>query len=108
MFHLLVRFPIQIKHRLGPVSPRMIGLSLMGCALLSLASSCRTDSDSLSLRPRQLRDVPANRLALNFQADVEPPPGLPSEEAKIIAAIQQDFDTRRKDEALLRTIASPD
>src|SRR6185312_12078392 len=43
-----------------------------------------------------------------FVADVEPPPGLSQEEAKTIGAIQDDFDNRREDDALLRTIASPD
>jgi hypothetical protein len=84
-------------------------LSLVNFSLLLLALACRTESDSQSLRPRQLRDVPANKLAFNFQADVETPPGLASsEETKAIAAIQQDFDTNRKDDALLRTVASPD
>ena len=83
-------------------------LSIFNLALLLLAISCRTDSDSQSVRPRQLRDVPANRLAFSFQADVQPPQGLAGDEAKSLPAIQQDFDTRRKDEALLRTVASPD
>jgi len=83
-------------------------LTVINFALLLLAMACRNDSDSQSLKPRQLRDVPANRLAFNFQADVGPPPGLSTEESKSISAIQDDFDTRRKDDALLRTIASPD
>jgi hypothetical protein len=83
-------------------------LSILNLALLLLAISCRPDTDSQTLRPRQLRDVPANKLAFSFQADVPPPPGLASDEAKSLPAIQQDFDTRRKDEALLRTVASPD
>ena len=83
-------------------------LSIFNLALLLFAISCRTDSDSQSVRPRQLRDVPANRLAFNFQPDVQPPQSLASDEAKSLPAIQQDFDTRRKDEALLRTVASPD
>lgn len=83
-------------------------LSLLNLALLLFAIACRTDSDSQTLRPRQLRDVPANRLAFNFQADVQSPAGLNSDETKSLPAIQQDFDTRRKDDALLRTVASPD
>jgi len=83
-------------------------LSIFNLALLLFAISCRPDSDSQSVRPRQLRDVPANRLAFNFQADVQPPQSLAGEEAKSLPAIQQDFDTRRKDDALLRTVASPD
>ncbi len=83
-------------------------VSLIGVALLLFAAACRDDSDPQRVRPRQLRDVPAQRLAFNFQADVEAPAGLATEEAKTLEAIQQDFDARRKDDALLRTVVSPD
>src|SRR5438105_9978883 len=73
-----------------------------------LMPACRSESDSQSLRPRQLRDVPANRLSFNFQADVEPPTNLPSDEVKSASAIQQDFDSKRQQDALLRTVMSPD
>jgi hypothetical protein len=73
-----------------------------------LASACKSTTDSQTLRPRQLRDVPANKLAFNFQADVQPPENLASEEAKSLPAIQQDFETRRQNDALLRTVSSPD
>ena len=78
--------------------------------LLLLATSCRSDSEAQRVRPRQLRDVPSQRLAFTFSADVDPPANVNAEEAKAILAIQQDFDERRKDEAvaLLRTVASPD
>jgi hypothetical protein len=88
--------------------PRAPLLLLLGLALLLVSIACRDDSESQSLRPRQLRDVPANRLAFTFVADVEPPPGVSTDENKIIPAIQDDFDNRRKDEALLRTVVSPD
>jgi hypothetical protein len=52
--------------------------------------------------------VPAGKLAFKFTADVDPPNGLSGEESKSIQAIQDDFDARRKDEALLRTVTSPD
>jgi hypothetical protein len=42
------------------------------------------ESDPQGLRPRQLRDVPAGKLAFKFSADVDPPTGLPSEESKSI------------------------
>src|SRR6184192_2416444 len=76
--------------------------------LVFLLPACRTERDSQTLRPRQLRDVPAQKLAFNFQADVEPPANLPSDEAKSAPAIQQDFDSRRGNDALLRTVMSPD
>src|SRR5437588_10460207 len=81
---------------------------LLIIALVFLVPACRSASDSQTLRPRQLRDVPANKLAFNFQADVQPPANLPSEEAKSAPAIQQDFDSRRQNDALLRTVVSPD
>jgi len=87
---------------------RLIALALIGISAFMLGTSCRRESDPQGLRPRQLRDVPANKLAFRFSADVEPPTGLTGEEAKSISAIQDDFDARRKDEALLRTVASPD
>jgi hypothetical protein len=96
------------RHSTCPFSSKAFVLSLFNLALLLLAIGCRSDGDSQSVRPRQLRDVPASRLAFNFQADVPSPAGLGSDEAKSLPAIQQDFDTRRKDDALLRTVASPD
>src|SRR2546421_3044081 len=82
------------------------GLLIVVLALLIPA--CHTDRDSQTLRPRQLRDVPAQKLAFNFQADVEPPANLSSDEAKSAPAIQQDFDSRRQQDALQRTVMSPD
>ncbi|HYW72450.1 MAG TPA: hypothetical protein VE961_15545, partial [Pyrinomonadaceae bacterium] len=81
---------------------------LLMIALLLLIPACRNESDSQTLRPRQLRDVPANKLAFNFQADVQTPPNLAADEAKTAPAIQQDFDSKRQNDALLRTVMSPD
>lgn len=84
-------------------------ISLLSIVLLLSALACHTNSDSQGVRPRQLRDVPARRLAFTFQADVQPPATVAVDEAKtIIPAIQQDFDKRRQDDALLRTVPSPD
>lgn len=87
---------------------RPVALVLISVSAFLLITSCRRESDLQTLRPRQLRDVPANKLAFKFSADVDPPPGLTGDEAKTISAIQDDFDARRKDEALLRTVPSPD
>lgn len=84
-------------------------ISLLILALLLSAAGCRRDSASQGVRPRQLRDVPARRLAFTFQADVQPPAAVSADEVKtIIPAIQDDFDKRRPDDALLRTVPSPD
>jgi hypothetical protein len=63
-----------------------------------------------SVAPRSLRDVPAQRLAYNFQADAPQPKGIPdSQNANArLEAVQRDFDERRKDDALVRTVLSPD
>ena len=84
-------------------------VSLLSLVLLFFSIACRSNSESQGVRPRQLRDVPARRLAFTFQADVQPPAAFMADEAKtIIPAIQQDFDTHRQDDALLRTVQSPD
>ncbi len=82
-------------------------LSAASFVLIICALACRPDSEAQRVRPRQLRDVPAQRLAFSFQADVEPPSGTISEDIPKLAAIQQDFDEHRKDDALLRTVVSP-
>lgn len=77
---------------------------------IALLAGCRSESEAQRVRPRQLRDVPAQRLAFTFAADVEIPQNFAADEPKQVPAIQQDFDERRKDEALvlLRTLLSPD
>ncbi|HVS80855.1 MAG TPA: hypothetical protein VHE60_03910 [Pyrinomonadaceae bacterium] len=82
-------------------------LSAVSVVLIICTLACRPDSEAQRVRPRQLRDVPAQRLAFSFQVDVEPPTGTTSEDVPKLAAIQQDFDERRKDDALLRTVVSP-
>ena len=100
--------PFARRNSRRPLTFRRALLILMNAVLWLPAPACRTDSDSQSLRPRQLRDVPANRLAFRFSADVQPPAGISTEEPKQIQAIQQDFDSKRPDDALLRTLPSPD
>lgn len=87
--------------------PSML-VGLISMALLLSTVACRNDSESQDIRPRQLRDVPARRLAFTFRSDIEPPDGLATEESKIVPAIQQEFDKRHPDYALLRTVVSPD
>lgn len=61
------------------------------------------------VRPRLLRDVPAQRLAYTFQADVTLPDEIKTQEADSkIEAIQLDFDSRRPNDALVKTVRSPD
>lgn len=100
-----------IRGRLDSVRlffPGRLMLVALLTTLLLLTLACRTSTDPQNVRPRQLRDVPARRLAFTFQADIPPPSGVAEEVKTTIAAIQQDFDTRRQDDALLRTVPSPD
>ena len=92
------------------VDPWRTFFTVISLALLVFATACRSDSEAQRVRPRQMRDVPAKRLAFTFAADVDAPAGIDTNQPKTIAAIQQDFDVRRKDEALvlLRTVPSPD
>ncbi len=77
--------------------------------MLPAASGCRTDSERQDVRPLVLRDVPAQRLAYRFEPDSGAPPEILNvEPVERLASIVSDFDTRRTDEALLRTVTSPD
>jgi len=87
----------------------------LSCALLfmlaCLLANCGGDSGvDRSVRPRALRDVPAQRLAYRFEADTaQPPTPISTDDTDgKLDSIQKDFDSRRKDDALLRTVLSPD
>jgi hypothetical protein len=72
-------------------------------------SACRkNNSEKKGVRPRTLRDVPAQRLAFNFTPDVDPPSRSGDDANALLATIENDFTTRRPEEALLRTVTSPD
>jgi len=80
---------------------------LMG--LIAVAAGCKAIIDRQDVRPLVLRDVPAQRLAYRFEADAGIPKELQTPEPnEKLAAIQADFITRRPDDALLRTVVSPD
>lgn len=58
-----------------------------------------------------LRNVPAQRLGYRFEADVVAPPEVEAQQAPQIeklTAIQADFDQNRPQDALEKTIVSPD
>jgi len=54
-----------------------------------------------------LRDVPARNLAFRLEPDVTPPQ-LKDDTGDKVQAVQTDFNTNRKDDALIRTVVSPD
>ena len=87
---------------------------LRALALLALgsAAACQQAEDAVSVRPKTLRDVPAVRLAFRFEADVAAenlPEQLKGDGApEKNEAVARDFETRRPEEELLRTVTSPD
>lgn len=77
---------------------------ILGC----LAASCRQDAEKGSVRPLSLRDVPSQRLAYSFQPDINATPPAPTDDPAKTEKVQQDFETRRTEEALVRAVVSPD
>jgi hypothetical protein len=77
--------------------------------LISGVASCTSITQRQDVRPLVLRDVPAQRLAYRFEPDVATPADLKNDDADDkIEAIQIDFNTRRQNDALVRTVRSPD
>jgi hypothetical protein len=78
------------------------------CVVLCLfVTGCKNVIDRQNVVPRVLRDVPARNLAYRLAPDVSPP-STEIEDLDKFAAVANDFSTKRKDEALLRTVVSPD
>jgi hypothetical protein len=88
------------------------------CALLAVvcvAGGCRSVGEKLGIsevRPRALRDVPAARLAYRLETDVSEdllPENLKLDAPEdLLATVKTQFETSRTDQALLRTVLSPD
>lgn len=76
--------------------------------LLVFAAACKSVIERKDVRPRVLRDVPARNLAYRLSADVSPPSIDIDDVLDKFEAVANDFSTNRKDEALLRTVVSPD
>jgi hypothetical protein len=94
--------------RLPTADCRLPTLALLLLALLFTATACRKSAENGGGPATGLRAVAAERLAYTFTPDTDAPPGAqPGEEGKL-KPVQDDFDTRRKDDRLLRTVVSPD
>lgn len=77
--------------------------------LASSVASCTSITQRQDVRPLVLRDVPAQRLAYRFESDVAVPPEVSKGDVDDkIEALQIDFNTRRQNDALVRTVRSPD
>src|SRR5215510_43000 len=74
---------------------------------LALASGCKSVIERQDVRPKILRDVPARNLAFRLEPDVTPPQ-LKDDAADKVQGVQTDFNTNRKNDALIRTVVSPD
>jgi hypothetical protein len=87
--------------------------ALLLAALLAAAPGCRSikETAGLSVAPRSLADVPADRLAFRFEPDVaegELPEKLRKDEAEEpLAAVKTAFETERPADALIRTVEDP-
>ena len=91
-----------------PLPALTLPLLLLLLTILFTATACRKSPDRGNGVVTGLRAVAASRLAYTFTPDAETPPGAqPGEETKL-KPVQDDFDTRRKDDRLLRTVVSPD
>ena len=85
-----------------------LNLNLILLFALTIAPSCKSVINrQQDIRPRILRDVPARVLAYRLEPDVNAP-NLSIDENEKVAVIQSDFTSRRTDDALLRTVVSPD
>jgi len=74
--------------------------------LISMSTGCKSVLERQDVRPLVLRDVPANRLAYRLDADVGPPRNKDNEDK--LAPVQADFNSRRQNDVLIRTVNSPD
>jgi len=75
-------------------------------------AGCGQIGEKMNARPRALRDVPAERLAFRFEPDFDAgalPASFRDEEPdEPLAPVRTDFETRRAEERLVRTVVSPD
>ena len=75
---------------------------------LFAATGCKSVIERQDVRPKVLRDVPARNLAYRLSPDVTSPSSSFDDQADKHGAVVNDFSTKRKDDALVRTVASPD
>lgn len=86
-----------------------ISLTLTILASLSFGLSCKNVIEYQNVKPRVLRDVPAQRLAYRLEPDVSPPAETKLDESSDkLGSVQSDFTNKRPDDALIRTLNSPD
>jgi hypothetical protein len=94
------------KRGLICVHPRKSAATIF-CLLVFMVGCKNVVDRQQNVTPRVLRDVPSRNLAYRLAPDVTPP-STDIEDLDKFAAVANDFSTKRKDEALLRTVVSPD
>jgi hypothetical protein len=79
-------------------------------SIIAFAVGCKSVVDQQDVRPRILRDVPAQNLAYRLSPDVTPPSHSQGDDTvDKFPAVQKDFNTpNRQNDALIRTVVSPD
>ncbi len=88
-------------------------LAVAALLLVAAAQGCQKmrETAGLSVVPKSLRDVPAERLAFRFDADVAeeslPEPLRRDEPEQPLAAVKSAFEALRGDDALIRTVVDP-
>ena len=77
---------------------------------LVIAAGCKSVIERRDdVRPRVLRDVPSQNLAYRLAPDATPPTDLDVDDLlEKLETIANEFSTKRTDDALLRTVKSPD
>lgn len=75
---------------------------------LIFATGCKSVIERQDVRPRVLRDVPARNFAYRLNPDVSPPSSNFEDPTDKFAAVANDFAAKRENDALIRTVVSPD
>jgi hypothetical protein len=97
-----------MANNLGRNSKATSTLIFTIASLLISTSGCKSVIERQDVRPRVLRDVPARVLAYRLEADVKPAEQQLDDPGEKLGAVQKDFTSRRADDALVRTVTSPD
>lgn len=92
---------------------RALTALLLSASVLAASAGCRQvrETAGLSVVPKSLRDVPAERLAFRFEPDVAeerlPEPLRRDEPDEPLASVKAAFETQRTTDALIRTVLDP-
>jgi hypothetical protein len=97
---------ISFSNRSKIAAPIHFFLILLGTLYFA---GCREVNNPRAVQPLVMHDVPAQRLAFRFEPDIGQPREIKTDEVgEKVEAIQKDFNTNRTNDALVRTLASPD